>query len=90
MHFTAIFYQVLYWSQNIISRADKNNAMSPVDFELLFVILYNITVLHYNTSTSTGLSELFLLGGCVKKVGGCDELKTKREGGLHSRFLHLN
>ena len=38
----------------------------------------------------TGLSELFLEGGCVKKVGGCGELKTEREGGLHSRFLHLN
>ena len=37
-----------------------------------------------------GLSELFLVGGCVKKVGGCDELKTEREGGLHTRFLHLN
>ena len=36
------------------------------------------------------LSELFLVGGCVKKVGGCDELKTEREGGLHARFLHLN
>ena len=37
-----------------------------------------------------GLSELFLVGGCVKKVGGCEELKTEREGGLHARFLHLN
>ena len=38
----------------------------------------------------SGLSELFLVGGCVKKVGGCDELKTERKGGLHTRFLHLN
>ena len=38
----------------------------------------------------SGLSELFLVGGCVKKVGGCDELKTERKGGLHARFLHLN
>ena len=36
---------------------------------------------------NAGLSEIFLVGGCVKKVGGCDELKTKREGGLHPRFL---
>ena len=41
-------------------------------------------------SDLSGLSELFLVGGCVKKVGGCDELKTEREGGLHTRFLHLN
>ena len=40
--------------------------------------------------TSPGLSELFLIGGCVKKVGGCDELKMERKGGLHARFLHLN
>ena len=42
------------------------------------------------TLCDAGLSELFLVGGCVKKVGGCDELKTEREGGLHTRFLHLN
>ena len=40
--------------------------------------------------SSAGLSELFLVGGCVKKVGGCDELKTGQKGGLHTRFLHLN
>ena len=40
--------------------------------------------------TPSGVSELFLVGGCVKKEGGCDELKTEREGGLHARFLHLN
>ena len=40
--------------------------------------------------SSAGLSELFLVGGCVKKVGGCDELKTGQEGGLHTRFSHLN
>ena len=45
-------------------------------------------ILPPNSFTITGLSELFLVGGCVKKVGGCDELKTEREGGLHFTFLH--
>ena len=34
---------------------------------------------HTKGHSFTGLSELFLVGGCVKKVGGCDELKTEQD-----------